>query len=106
MDNKKMYVVLLVLLIFFNTFDVWSTRAVIGSDFSLEFNPIARGLMYRTGYIGPIIVKAIIMLMMAFAIWKMKTEREYRWVMGTLLIANSFCFGALTSSNLQMLLML
>ncbi len=107
MGGKKIYIILFILLVFLQAFDVWSTGVIIGNDPSMEFNPLMRGLMYRFGVVGaPVIGKSLIMLAMAFVIWVMKTERDRRAVMGGLLIINSFCVGALVSANLQMLLMI
>jgi len=107
MGSKKIYIILFILLVFLQVFDVWSTWVIIGNDPSMEFNPLMRGLMYRFGVVvAPVIGKSLMMLGMAFVIWRMKTERDRRIVMGGLLIANSFCIGALASSNLQMLLMI
>jgi hypothetical protein len=107
MNSKKIYVALFALLLCFSAFDVWSTHVIIDGDPSLEFNPIMRGLMYKFGAEEATIVsKAVVLIGMAFAIFKMKTRRERSFVMVGLLITNSFALGALSSSNLQMLLLL
>lgn len=105
MGGKKVFILLFMLLVFLNVFDVWSTVMIIGNDASMELNPLMRYFMFKFGVAeAPTVFKSLVLIGLALIIVKMQTQRDRRTVMGGLLVANSFSLGALTFVNLPMLL--